>query len=166
MLKQIRLASAAGLTIAFWLLVTLSGCAGLGKSFAPPGVKLAGLRLKAFNGLETVFEVQLRVFNGNDAAFMVKGVECELELNGRSFATGVSDAKTEIAAYGTGVIPITVYSSVLDMVNTARGLSQNDRLQYRIKGKLHLGGDAFLPPVLPFKSEGTLSARGLSRLRK
>ena len=143
--------------IPFILLVTaIYGCAGVGQRLEPPRVKMANIRPESFNVLETVFEVQLRVFNTNDTALQIKGVECKIDLNGKEFAIGVAASDVEVPAYGTALLPVRVYSSVFDIIKSAVGLQNQDRLQYRIKGKLRLGGSAF-PSMLPFESDGHIS---------
>jgi hypothetical protein len=129
------------------LLLTIFGCAGVGQRLEPPRVKLANIRPESFNVLETVFEVQLRVF---------RGVESEIEINGKAFAFGVSESDVEVPAYGTALLPLRVYSSVFDIIKSAVGLRNQEQLRYHIKGKLRLGSGAF-PSVLPFESEGNIS---------
>jgi LEA14-like dessication related protein len=141
---------------AFLLLFTMAGCAGVGKRLEPPRVKLADIRPEAFNVLETVFDVQLRVFNTNDTALQIRGVECKIDLNGKEFAIGVSESDVEVPSYGTALLPLKVYSSVLDIIKNAAGLPSQNQLDYKIKGKLRLGGNAF-PSILPFESEGHIS---------
>ena len=150
---------------AFLLLFTMTACAGMGQRLEPPRVKLATIRVEDFNVLETVFAVQLRVFNTNDAAFKVRGVECELDINGQPFAIGVSDADVEIPSYGTQLIPLQVYASVFDIIKSVQGLQNQDQLKYRIKGKVRLGAGAF-PSELPFDSEGNISLPDLPQLKK
>ncbi|MGD8469901.1 MAG: LEA type 2 family protein [Desulfobacteraceae bacterium] len=141
---------------AFLLLFTMAGCAGVGKRLEPPRVKLADIRPEAFNVLETVFDVRLRVFNTNDTALQIRGVECKIDLNGKEFAIGVSESDVEVPSYGTALLPLKVYSSVLDIIKNAAGLPSQNQLDYKIKGKLRLGGNAF-PSILPFESEGHIS---------
>ena len=137
-------------------LLIVFGCAGVGKHLEPPRVKMANIRPESFNLLETVFEVQLRVFNTNDTPLHIKGVESEIEINGKPFAFGVSESDVVVPAYGTALLPLRVYSSVFDIIKSAVGLQNQDQLNYHIKGKLRLGGSAF-PSALPFESEGQIS---------
>jgi LEA14-like dessication related protein len=144
----------------------MTGCAGMGQRLAPPPVKLATIRVEDFNVLETVFKVQLRVFNTNQTALHIKGIECELDINGQPFAIGVSDADVEIPSYGTQLVPLNVYASVFDIIKSAQGLQKSQKqLKYQIKGKVHLGAGA-LPSVLPFDSKGNLSLPDLPQLKK
>lgn len=147
------------------LLLTIFGCAGVGQRLEPPRVKLANIRPESFNVLETVFEVQLRVFNTNDTPLYIRGVESEIEINGKAFAFGVSESDVEVPAYGTALLPLRVYSSVFDIIKSAVGLRNQEQLRYHIKGKLRLGSGAF-PRMLPFESEGNISLPDIPELRE
>ncbi len=146
-------------------LLTVVGCAGVGQRLEPPRVKLATIRVEEFNVLETVFEVRLRMFNTNDTALQIKGIECELEINGQPFALGVSDADVEIPSYGTQLVPLHVYASVLDIIKSAQGMQDQDQLKYHIKGKVRLGAGGF-PALLPFESEGNITLPDLPEFKK
>ena len=150
---------------AAFILAYISGCAGVGKRLEPPRVKLANIRPESFNVLETVFEVQLRVFNTNDTALHIRGVESELEINGKAFAFGVTKSDVEVPAYGTALLPLRVYSSVIDIIKSAARLHNQEQLHYRIKGKIRLGAGTY-PAVLPFESEGSISLPDIPELRE
>ena len=135
----------------------LTGCLGLGEHLEPPRISLANIQPQEFTGLETVFRVQLRVFNANDIELNVKGVEADIEINGQHFATGVSNAETIIPAFETALVPVTVYSSVIDIFKSVQGLQKTAQLIYRMKGKLWLSGEQLVTSSLPFESEGRIT---------
>ena len=143
----------------------ISGCAGLGQRLESPRVKLANIQVKEAKALETVFEIHLRVFNTNEVALKIKGIECELELNGDSFAVGVSKADIEIAAFDTRIVPVMVYTSVIDMVRGIHNFQKDEQIQYELSGKLRLGGNSF-PSVIPFSAEGIVSFKDLLNTEK
>ncbi len=142
--------------------LSLAGCAGVGKTLEPPRVTLANIEVEEVKAFETVFQIELRVFNTNDIPIEIEGIDCELELNGRKFATGVSKVEKEIPSYGTDTVPITLYSSVLEMVRGFLNLPGKEKLQYKISGRVRLGGGPLVPSVAPFKSDGELSLEGLN----
>jgi len=146
-------------------LFTVAGCAGMGQRMEPPQVKLANLRVEEFSVLETVFEIHLRLFNTNDTALQIKGLQCELDINGQPFAMGVSDAKVEIPSYGTQLVPLRAYASLFDLIKSAQGMQNQDQLKYHIKGKVRLGGGAF-PSLQAFDSEGNISLPEIPELKK
>ena len=151
--------------VAAVLLFYMAGCAGLGQRLEPPRVKLANIRPESFNVLETVFVVQLRVFKTNDTALTIKGVESEIEINGKAFAFGVSESDVEVPAFGTELLTMRVYSSVFDIIKSAAGLQNKEQLHYRIKGKIRLGAGAF-PGALPFESEGNITLPDIPELKE
>jgi len=132
----------------------LAGCAGIGRRLEPPRISLANIQVQEFTGLETVFQIKLRVFNTNDVDLNVKGVEADLTINGKPFATGVSKADVQIPAFETQLVPVTVYSSVIDIFKSIHGLQQAEQLKYAIKGKLRVAAGNSLSTALPFESEG------------
>ena len=142
-------------------LLILSACAGPGKRLDPPRLSLANIQVKEVKGFETVLEIELRIFNTNDVPIEIKGIDCELELGGKHLASGVSDKMTKIPSYGTATVPVVVYSSVLDMVKSALGLPDKEKLEYRIKGRLRIGA-GLVPPVIPFDYRGELSLEGIT----
>ena len=133
----------------------LYGCAGLGKSLEPPKINLANITVQEIEAFETVFGLQLRVFNTNDVPLVIKALDCDLEVNESRLASGVTETEATIPAFGTDLVDVTVYvSSVLTVNRFLQGLrdSQTDgktkSIEYALSGHLHLGGRA-LPAQLP-----------------
>ena len=144
----------------------LAGCAGIGKPLEPLRVSLADIRVEEFSGFETHFQIQLRVINTNDVDLNVKGIEAELEVNGQSFAAGVSNTPVKIPSFGTELVTIAVYSSVIKMFRSVYGLHDSEELQYRLNGKLRVAGDNTLATTLPFESEGVVNLDGSKESEK
>jgi LEA14-like dessication related protein len=142
----------------------LAGCAGLGKPLEPPRVSLADIRVEKFTGFETVFQIQLRVINPNDMGLNVKGLEAQLEINGQPFAAGVSNTPVKIPSFGSELMTVTVYSSVINMFKSVYGLQESEELKYRLNGKLRVAGDSTFATTLPFESAGVVSLNGSKKL--
>jgi LEA14-like dessication related protein len=147
----------------------LTGCAGLQKTYEPPRVTLAGMTIKEARAFETVFLIELRIFNTNDVPMEIKGVDCALEINGKPFAGGISGVDKTIPAYGTDLVSVVVYASVLDTVNRVFGMIRDvqasqkmQNLKYTLKGKLRLAGA--IPTSVSFDSEGELNLGELTNL--
>jgi LEA14-like dessication related protein len=140
-----------------FLFLILAGCAGIGNQLEPPRISLANIQVRELKGFETVFEIQMRVFNTNDIDLNVKGIDAQLEINGRPFATGVSNSPVDIPSFGTELVSVTLYSSVIDIVKSIRRLHQSEMLAYRLNGKLRATGDNLLPVTLLFESEGRVT---------
>lgn len=143
------------LSMAFCVIV-LIGCAGPGKRLEPPRVTLVDIQIQEIKAFEAVTKVDLRILNTNHVPLEIEGVDCTIHLNAREFGTGVVNTKTTVPPRDTVIVPMTLYSSLIEI---GRGMfdSLGDRkFTYKIKGRLHLGGGLLLPPVLPFTSEGEL----------
>jgi LEA14-like dessication related protein len=131
-----------------------------------PRISLANLQVQESKGLETTFLVHLRVTNPNDVELDIKGLDCDLEINGKPFAYGISNAQVKVPAFGSETIPVTVYSSVLDIVKGLFGLQQREDLSYQLKGKVRMAGGGLMPSTLPFDSQGTVSIKDLASGRR
>ena len=153
-------------TVILLTALLLAGCAGLAKPLEPPRISLADIRVEDFTGLETVFQVQLRVINSNDVDLNVKGIDAELEINGEPFAAGVSNVTVKIPSFGTELVTVAVYSSVIKMFKSVYGLRESEELKYRLNGKLRVSGQNALATTLPFESEGVLTLDGSNRQKK
>jgi LEA14-like dessication related protein len=145
--------------LALLMAATLFGCASPGKRLESPRIALAHIEVQESRIFETVLKIDLRVFNTNEVPLEVKGLDCDLELNGKRFAQGVSDITIHIPAQGTAVIPMTVYSSLVDMARGFLKAQAEEKLQYKIKGRLRLEGGFMVPSVIPFTSDGEVSLK-------
>jgi LEA14-like dessication related protein len=146
-----------GLMVIFLI---LSGCAGWGKQLETPRITLSNFNVQEIKIFESIFKIEMRVFNTNDIPMEIKGLHCDLELNGKRLATGVANVKINIPSYDTALIPMTLYSSVLDVVTVLRGLAETEKLEYKLTGRLRLGKGT-IPSTIPFKSIGELPLQGL-----
>lgn len=145
-----------------WIFVVLccllmAGCAGVGQTLEAPRVTLANILVKEIRVLETAFLVELRVYNTNDRAIRVRGLVCDLELMGQHFGTGVSDADVEVPAFDSAIFPVTVYTSMLDLVSAIRNLPSRKEIHYKLTGSLKVEGGFLVPSSLPIRSEGKIA---------
>lgn len=144
-------------------LLLISGCAGLFSSFQEPQVSLADIRVQEVKTLETAFLIQLRISNPNDSPLDIQGLSCDVDLDGRRFASGLQGEQQTIPAYGSALVPVEVYASVLDMFSSVIGMIQNANrpdsqvraIRYKLIGKVRINSDGLFRNV-PFESEGEL----------
>ena len=102
----------------------------------------------------------MRVFNANDVALEVKGIKAELDINGQPFATGVSNTPVEIPSYGSELVTVILYSSVIKMFKSVYGLTESQELSYHLKGRIRVSaGSSMLPSTLPFRSTGQVTLK-------
>ena len=129
---------------AFLLLVpalALAGCASM-PDRDPIQVTVAGLESLPGEGMEVRMLVKLRVQNPNAAEIAFSGAYLEFEVQGRTFATGVSDQGGVIPPFGEAIVAVPVTVSVLRMVRQVAGMLDGkpvDRISYQMSGKLSGG---------------------------
>lgn len=137
------------------LLIT-QGCAGVMPAIKSPRVTISDLRVQQVNPLETTFQVQLRIINPNDFPLTIKGLECDLELNDQHFGSGVSGKGATIPAFGTDVVSVSVYSSMIDLIRGFLKVPEREQLSYRIKGSVTVAAGGSPATSVPFETHGEL----------
>ncbi len=151
------------LTLALAALLTLLmvGCAALpGRD--PLRVELVGIEPIEGQGLELRLAVKLRVQNPNDGAVEYDGTALELEVNGRTLATGVSDQRGSVPRYGETVLVVPVSISAMNAVRQALMFADGaprEAVPYVLRGKL--AGGAF--GAVRFTKEGSIAITALTR---
>jgi LEA14-like dessication related protein len=137
--------------------LTLGGCTTLSHQ-DPLQVTVAGIEPMQGEGLELRMLVKLRVQNPNDAPVDYSGVYVKLEVQDRTFATGVSDASGSVARFSESVISVPITVSILRMARQVMGVLDGkpvDKIRYEMSGKLNLS--AFRS--LRFQSQGEFSLK-------
>ncbi len=108
--------------------LAVGGCATL-----PDSEPLQG------EGMELRLNVKLRVQNPNDEPLSYDGAYVKLEVQGRTFATGVADVTGSVPRFGESVIEVPVTASMLRVVRNVVGMLQDqppEQIRYRMSGKL------------------------------
>ena len=141
--------------------ILLGGCAAPGKRLEAPRISLSQIEVEHATVFETVMAVTLRIFNTNEVPLTLKGADVNLEVNGKDFARGVSQIEMTLPAYDTALVPMTLYSSMIDMVQGILKAKGRKTLEYRIHGSVRIEGGFLVPSSLPFSSEGELSLDGI-----
>ena len=115
------------------------GCATL-QGGDPLQVTVAGIDPLESQGMEMRMLVKLRIQNPNDAPVDYNGVALEMNLSGKTFATGVSDAGGVVPRFGEAIISVPVTVSAFTMLGHAMNMMQNSgsgSITYEMKGKLN-----------------------------
>jgi LEA14-like dessication related protein len=144
--------------VAFVALLGASGCASI-FNHDPIRVNVVGLEPMEGQGLEVRFGLKLRVQNPNESTVDFDGVALDLELNGKPFASGVSDQQGHIPRFGEAVVTVPVTVSAFAAARQALHLADTaslDNIPYVLRGKLGgaLGGARFI-------DQGTLNLPGM-----
>lgn len=138
--------------------LALAACTGLAPR-DPLQVTVAGVEALPGEGLELRLLLKLRVQNPNDAPIDYNGVSVNLEVQGRTFATGVSDASGTVPRFGEAVIGVPVTVSALRMARQVMGIMDGepvDKIRYDMSGKLNGAGFGYVR----FRSQGEFTLPG------
>ncbi|TFG87583.1 MAG: Water stress and hypersensitive response domain-containing protein [Chromatiales bacterium] len=121
--------------------LVLGGCALL-QPTDPLQVTVAGVEPLPGEGFELRMMLRLRVQNPNDTPIEYSGAYVNLEVQDKTFATGVSKESGTVAAFGESVISVPVTVSMLRMAGQFMGVLDGkpvDRIRYQMRGKLGRG---------------------------
>ena len=137
------------------LVLVITSCATTGRYPESPRVSLSGIQPKEMALLEQRYSLQLRIMNPNDTAIPVEGISYAIEINGREFAYGVSNAAVSIPPFGEALLDVEVVSNLLNIKQQVQEMQgeRHDSLRYRLTGKISLDNS---PARLPFEYEGEL----------
>ena len=140
----------------------LAGCATL-PSRDPPQITVAGVEPLQGEGLELRLLVKLRVQNPNDAPIDYDGVFVKLDVQGKAFASGVSDARGSVPRFGEAVVEVPVTVSAFRMARQVVGAigamergAGVDKIRYDLRGKLSGAGFS----SVRFGSQGEVALPG------
>ena len=122
--------------------LALPGCA-LFHGRDPLQVTVLGVEPLDNQGMEFRMLVKLRVQNPNDAPIDYDGVALEMDVQGKTFATGVSAASGSVPRFGEAVIAVPVTASAFHMLGEAFQMLHaggSGKITYEMKGKLNSSG--------------------------
>lgn len=143
--------------VAFGSLI-LGGCAAL-QPRESIQVVMVGIEPLQGEGLELRMLVRLRIQNPNDLPLEFNGVSVRMDVQGKRFATGVSNASGSVPRFGETIVAVPVSISVFRIVHQALDAMTNEysgKLVYEMTGTL--AGPAFNSVHFESKGELTLPA--------
>jgi LEA14-like dessication related protein len=147
--------SALLVLLAFGVLL-YSGCATL-QGREPIRAIIVGVEPLQGEGLELRMLVKLRIQNPNDVALDFDGVSVQMDVQGKRFATGVSDVAGSVPRFGETIVDVPVSISVFGVARQAVDVMSNQyrgKLAYEMTGKL--AGPSFNSVRFTSKGEITL----------
>jgi LEA14-like dessication related protein len=148
-----RFAATALLVVLFQLLV---GCASLQPQADRIRVTIADLKPLESTLMEQRYLVKIRIQNRTKEALNVDGMSFDLDLNGKRFASGVSNQQATIPGFSESMLEVKLSSTVFGLIKQIGALQ--DRLEsafdYQISGSLSTP-DSML--ALPFSEKGEIN---------
>jgi LEA14-like dessication related protein len=130
----------------------LSACAALVPKLEPPQLTVTRVDLVGGNLQQQQVHLTLHVVNPNARAIDVRGIDCNLDLNGDAFAAGSTEAAFTLPASGETDFGLNV-TAHLDSALMAllSGFGQRT-VDYRMYGQVHLSTG--LMRNIPFEQKG------------
>ena len=115
----------------------LGACASMPHS-DPVQVTVVDIESLPGEGLEMRMMVKLRVQNPNGAPVEYDGIYLRLDVQNKTFATGVSDERGSVPRYGESVISVPMTVSTLRVMANVLGMLDGrppEKLKYQLYGK-------------------------------
>ena len=142
------------LSLMVFLLFLPAGCASLFWMGEKPSVEIVSVVPKEMRLLEQTFVLELRIQNPTDGDLDINGMAFELEINGQTFAKGVSNKSVKVERLSTKVVEVEAYTgliSILRQLSEVRKGSYSSGFTYRLKGSLYAGSPSIR---IPFDETG------------
>lgn len=137
------------------LAVLMTACAGMLTRPEPPRISLIGLKPVSMDLFEQRFLVSLRVRNPNPFTLPVRGMDFNMDINGKRFADGISATRVDIPALGEGRVDVEVSSSLFNTFRQLQSiLNEQTKFDYRINGHVMLRNRSL---SLPFEFSDSFS---------
>jgi len=142
--------------VMLWLiLISLTGCAGMGYREGDVKVTLTSLSILDSTLMEQRYLVRLRLQNRTRNPLEIEGMSFDVALNGKDFASGVSNRQIRVPAFDESILEVEVSSSLFGIIRQLQALQHNQHrsFDYELSGRAYLSGGMF---SLPFKESGVI----------
>jgi LEA14-like dessication related protein len=142
-----------------------SGCASLQNREDIVRVTIADLKPLESTLMEQRYLLKIRVQNRSRDALKIDGMSFDLDLNGKRFASGVSNQKETIPGFGESILEVKLSSTVFGLIKQFGVLQdrRNPSFDYQISGTLS-SPDRMLS--LPFSEQGEIDLLPSSAMPK
>ena len=138
------------------LMIGLAACGGPSLPDAEmPDVSLAGLSFTEAGLFEQGFTLQLRLKNPNEFDIPVDAMKFALDVNGATFADGVSHASFTLPASAEIIVPFEISITTEDLIERVTAIGTGRRLDYQLTGAAEI--DSWFAGPVPFQRSGKLA---------
>lgn len=127
------------------VLLTLSACAGLRHNSDSLKVNLSSLQVLEVRPLEQRFRADIRIQNRSRSPLQVEGLAFDLSLNGKQFASGVSNQHVTIEELSDAVVTVDLTSTLFGLIRQFQAFQslENEPFRYAFNGVLYTGDSPF-----------------------
>lgn len=144
------------LTLLFFLLQIFSGCASMQMREDRVRVTIADLRPLESTLMEQRYLVKIRLQNRSKEALTIDGMSFDLDLNGKRFASGVSNQKATIDGFSDSMLEVKLSSTVFGLIKQFSALQDrvDSTFDYQISGSLSSPNSML---AIPFSEKGEIN---------
>jgi LEA14-like dessication related protein len=124
-----------------------AGCAILPGPIEPPRLSIASLDVAGGGLFEQDYRITVRIQNPNPFALPVEGMEYALDINGRRFASGVSNRAVTVPRLGSALAEVRAVSTLFSLLRQLDEFRQPGLpgLNYRLSGRIYLADGSRMP---------------------
>lgn len=128
-----------------FLLMMLPGCAALSTKEDSLKVNLSSMQMLESTLMEQRFNVKIRVQNRNNDAIHIEGLTFDLALNGKDFASGVSNESVSIPPLSEALLSVDLTSTIFGLINQIQTMQsrKNQPFQYEFSGSFYTRDSLF-----------------------
>jgi len=140
-------------TFALLLALLLAGACAQTAQRPKLDVSITELGTAQIGVLEQTYSLKLRVQNPNPMDISTDGLSCDIEINGKPFARGVSNESVTIPRLGEAMVTVQAVSDLSGLIQQMRGIegAATSGLRYRLSGRFFSGDKPF-----PFDYSGSI----------
>lgn len=140
--------------IAAFLVLFLSACSTI--NAVPPEVNLMRLDVQDVTLSHVNLLADLRVFNPNDKAVTIQGVDYTLHLEGIRVFSGRSSLSQTIPPQEYGYLTLRLASAYWDIIQLLNKLPNTSDIAFSMAGTIRVGGSRIFAQSYSFAKEGTI----------
>jgi LEA14-like dessication related protein len=146
-------------------LLALSSCAGFGRVFEKPRVRVLGANVTnvSLESADLVFDVAVE--NPNALSFVLETVGYRLRVNGEQLVDAQRDLRAQIAARGTTEVQLPVTLRFADVLRVLRSLKGERHAGYDLDAELRFSVPVVGRRTVPVHKQGDFSLDDLRFLR-
>ena len=134
--------------------ITVCSCSSI--NAVPPEVNLMRVDVQDITLSHVNMLADLRVFNPNENAFTIQGVDYTLHLEGIKVFSGKSNLSQTIAAQEYGHLTLRLSSAYWDIVKLFNKIPNKSDVAFSMQGSIGVGGSRFFAKRFSFDKEGVI----------
>ena len=129
------------------LVLLLTGCASLSQRQDDVKVTLVNLEMLDATLMEQRFVMSIRVQNRSPDPLSIRGMNIDVDINGKEFASGTSNQEATIDAFSDEVIEVKMSSTLFGIIRQIQAVEKNkgQSLSYVISGSIYSDGFFSIP---------------------